>query len=56
MSNRVIARCGKKPYATHSGNAFRNQWLSVKPGSTIGNIPAPGSVRSTKSRMQIGKR
>src|SRR5205085_6595302 len=51
-SKRSNARAGRNPYAMQSGKAARNQRESVKPGRPVGATAAPGSSRSTKSRMK----
>ena len=43
---------GKNPYATQSGKASRNQRESVKPGSTVGVMVAPGASSSRKLLMR----
>ena len=56
VSKHDIARCGKKPYATHSGNAFRNQWLSVKPGNTSGSSVRAGIRAFDEVAQCVGER
>ena len=39
-----------------ASNAFRNQWLSLKPAITIGTSAAPGSASASQALIVTGQR
>ena len=55
LGSRVIA-LGAEAVDGRAGNALRNQWLSLKPGITIGTISRAGSASPTQSLDRLGER